>query len=76
MAFTMRQRWLDPGRMRITGRSRPFTSRSAVLVDVRSPGDFAQGHLPGAVHLDLWGVSLIVFTGVRLIPVALELGNW
>ena len=31
----------------------------ALLIDLRPAEDFARGHLPGAVHLDLWGVSLI-----------------
>jgi thiosulfate/3-mercaptopyruvate sulfurtransferase len=30
-----------------------------LLIDVRPAEDFANGHIPGAVHLDLWGVSLI-----------------
>ena len=30
-----------------------------LLLDLRPPEDFAAGHIPGAVHLDLWGVSLI-----------------
>jgi len=30
-----------------------------LLIDLRPPEDFAHGHIPGAVHLDLWGVSLI-----------------
>jgi thiosulfate/3-mercaptopyruvate sulfurtransferase len=30
-----------------------------LLIDLRPPEDFANGHIPGAVHLDLWGVSLI-----------------
>ena len=30
-----------------------------LVIDVRPPEDFAAGHIPGAVHLDLWGVSLI-----------------
>lgn len=30
-----------------------------LLIDVRTAEDFASGHIPGAVHLDLWGVSLI-----------------
>jgi thiosulfate/3-mercaptopyruvate sulfurtransferase len=29
------------------------------VIDLRPPEDFAAGHIPGAVHLDLWGVSLI-----------------
>ncbi len=31
----------------------------ALLIDLRPAEEFARGHLPGAVHLDLWGVSLI-----------------
>ena len=30
-----------------------------LVIDLRPPEDFASGHIPGAVHLDLWGVSLI-----------------
>ena len=30
-----------------------------LIIDLRPPEDFAAGHIPGAVHLDLWGVSLI-----------------
>jgi len=30
-----------------------------LVIDLRPPEDFAGGHIPGAVHLDLWGVSLI-----------------
>ena len=30
-----------------------------LLIDLRPPEDFAAGHIPGAVHLDLWGLSLI-----------------
>ena len=30
-----------------------------LLIDMRPAEAFAQGHLRGAVHLDLWGVSLI-----------------
>jgi thiosulfate/3-mercaptopyruvate sulfurtransferase len=30
-----------------------------LLLDLRPAEAFAQGHVPGAVHLDLWGVSLI-----------------
>lgn len=29
-----------------------------LLLDVRPAHEFASGHLPGAVHLDLWGLSL------------------
>jgi thiosulfate/3-mercaptopyruvate sulfurtransferase len=30
-----------------------------LIIDLRPPEDFATGHIPGAVHLDLWGVSLV-----------------
>src|SRR3954467_5803739 len=30
-----------------------------LVIDIRAPEDFANGHIPGAVHLDLWGLSLI-----------------
>jgi thiosulfate/3-mercaptopyruvate sulfurtransferase len=30
-----------------------------LLIDLRPPENFAAGHIPGAVHLDLWGLSLI-----------------
>ena len=30
-----------------------------LLLDLRPPEVFAAGHIPGAVHVDLWGVSLI-----------------
>ena len=29
-----------------------------IIVDVRPAESFAQGHIPGAIHLDLWGFSL------------------
>jgi thiosulfate/3-mercaptopyruvate sulfurtransferase len=31
----------------------------ALIIDLRPAEEFAVGHIPGAVHLDLWGVSLI-----------------
>jgi thiosulfate/3-mercaptopyruvate sulfurtransferase len=34
-------------------------SRPPLLLDLRPPDAYAAGHLPGALHLDLWGVSLI-----------------
>lgn len=40
----------------------PLTSTvpdDALVIDLRPAEDFARGHLPRAVHLDLWGVSLI-----------------
>jgi thiosulfate/3-mercaptopyruvate sulfurtransferase len=33
--------------------------RTPLLLDLRPAEDFAAGHVPGAVHVDLWGVSLI-----------------
>src|SRR5438045_4921624 len=30
-----------------------------LVMDIRAPEDFAAGHIPGAVHLDLWGLSLV-----------------
>ncbi len=33
--------------------------RPPLVIDVRPAESFAQGHIDGAVHLDLWGVSLI-----------------
>src|SRR5688572_2960446 len=37
---------------------RPGSDRPLVL-DLRPPDAYANGHVPGAIHLDLWGVSLI-----------------
>jgi thiosulfate/3-mercaptopyruvate sulfurtransferase len=30
-----------------------------LLLDLRPPEEYTGGHIPGAVHLDLWGVSLV-----------------
>lgn len=35
------------------------SDRKPLVIDVRPAEDFANGHIPGAVHLDLWGLSLI-----------------
>jgi thiosulfate/3-mercaptopyruvate sulfurtransferase len=35
------------------------SDQKPLLLDMRPPEEFAAGHIPGAVHLDLWGVSLI-----------------
>jgi len=35
------------------------SGKPPLIIDLRPPEDFASGHIPGAVHLDLWGVSLI-----------------
>lgn len=32
---------------------------NALVIDLRPAEDFARGHVPGALHLDLWGISLI-----------------
>jgi thiosulfate/3-mercaptopyruvate sulfurtransferase len=34
-------------------------TRRPLLLDLRPPEAYVAGHIPGAVHLDLWGVSLI-----------------
>ena len=34
-------------------------ARPPLLLDLRPPEAYVAGHVPGAVHLDLWGVSLI-----------------
>lgn len=34
-------------------------ARPPLVLDLRPPEDYTAGHIPGAVHLDLWGVSLI-----------------
>ncbi len=33
--------------------------RKPLVLDLRPPDRYALGHIPGAIHLDLWGVSLI-----------------
>ena len=35
------------------------TSPRPLLLDLRAPEAYTAGHIPGAIHLDLWGVSLI-----------------
>jgi thiosulfate/3-mercaptopyruvate sulfurtransferase len=34
-------------------------SRRPLVLDMRAPELYVAGHIPGAIHLDLWGVSLI-----------------
>ncbi len=34
-------------------------AKRPLILDLRPPEAYTQGHLPGAIHLDLWGVSLI-----------------
>lgn len=33
--------------------------RTPLVLDLRPPDAYAAAHIPGAIHLDLWGVSLI-----------------
>jgi thiosulfate/3-mercaptopyruvate sulfurtransferase len=35
------------------------SERKPVVIDLRPAENFAAGHIPGAVHLDLWGLSLV-----------------
>ena len=35
------------------------TSPRPLVLDLRPPEAYTAGHVPGAIHLDLWGVSLI-----------------
>ena len=32
-------------------------ARRPLLLDLRPPDAYAAGHIPGAIHLDLWGVK-------------------
>ena len=34
-------------------------AKRPLILDLRPPDAYAAGHVPGAIHLDLWGVSLI-----------------
>jgi thiosulfate/3-mercaptopyruvate sulfurtransferase len=34
-------------------------SAKPLLLDLRPPDTYAAGHIPGAIHVDFWGVSLI-----------------
>ena len=34
-------------------------AKRPLLLDLRPPDAYVAGHIPGAVHLDLWGISLI-----------------
>lgn len=34
-------------------------TKRPLILDLRPPEAYAAGHIPGAIHLDLWGVSLI-----------------
>ena len=37
----------------------PGGAKSPLVLDLRPPEAYTAGHIPGAIHLDLWGVSLI-----------------
>lgn len=34
-------------------------AKRPLVLDLRPPEDYSAGHIPGAIHLDLWGLSLI-----------------
>ena len=34
-------------------------ARPPLILDLRPPEQYSAGHIPGALHLDLWGVSLV-----------------
>ena len=34
-------------------------AKRPLVLDLRPPEAYTEGHIPGAIHLDLWGVSLI-----------------
>jgi thiosulfate/3-mercaptopyruvate sulfurtransferase len=42
----------------LSGMLESGTAKPPLLLDLRPPQDYTAGHIPGAVHLDLWGVSL------------------
>ena len=54
---------IDPaalaGRLRAAGGAAPRAAPATVVLDLRPAEAFAAGHIPGAAHLDLFGVSLI-----------------
>ncbi len=33
-------------------------AKRPLVLDLRPPEDYTRGHIPGAIHLDLWGLSL------------------
>lgn len=34
-------------------------AKAPLILDLRPPEQYTAGHIPGAIHLDLWGVSLV-----------------
>jgi thiosulfate/3-mercaptopyruvate sulfurtransferase len=54
----------DPAAVNILVTPRELSERleraaPPLLLDVRTAEEYSNGHIPGAVHIDLWGVSLI-----------------
>lgn len=48
------------GALGLTGAApQPPFAATPIVVDTRPAESFAEGHIPGAIHLDLWGFSLI-----------------
>ena len=49
------------GALGLTHDPKPLHAFAAtpIIIDTRPAESFAQGHIPGAIHLDLWGFSLI-----------------
>src|SRR6476619_2122488 len=45
--------------LQLSGMLEGAGARRPLLLDLRPPEEYAAGHIPAAVHLDLWGVSLI-----------------
>ena len=43
----------------LVGADRGARRRRPLVIDLRPPEPYTAGHIPGAIHLDLWGVSLI-----------------
>jgi rhodanese-related sulfurtransferase len=41
----------------VTETARMWAERSAQLVDVREPKEWAEGHIPGAIHIPLWEIG-------------------
>jgi thiosulfate/3-mercaptopyruvate sulfurtransferase len=47
------------GPAELAARIEPKSGTPPLLLDLRPPEAYTSGHIPGAVHVDLWGVSLI-----------------
>ena len=76
----------DTPEVDLTETARVWTDRSAQLVDVREPDEWAEGHIPGAIHIPLGDLAerageliaespvvLICRSGVRSLTAADEL---